>query len=220
MTKRLQNQIATLEYENKDLNEKRLRHELSIRGQQEENKRLEVNLQRTKDELQTHKREKDESFVYTQELNASLQRMKGEIDALKQERLNMDQEMNKQNSLLQKTMEEKILREREVSEKAKLINRRETQVKTVSQELNKANNIIKQFQDENRKQNNRVKLAQEKISSQEHILETKDLEVEDVRNQLKDETEANRTWKHEKDNLNAENQKYILESRMIFFKNA
>ena len=207
--KRLQNRIAALEYENKDLHEKRNRHEYTNRGLQEDIKRLEIDLQRTREELQTLQRQKEAAGENRRELDASLQRMKGEIDALKQERLNMTQEINKQNDLLQKTMEEKIMLEREASDKAKLVVRRETQVKTVTQELYKANATIKQFQDENRKQNMKVQLAQDIISSQDKIVEKKDVELEDVRGQLKDENEANRTWKVEKDQFinEAEKQK-------------
>ena len=207
----MQNQVATLEYENKDSNEKKLRHECTIKGLQEDNRRLEIDLQRSKQDLQKHKNEKEKTGEHQRDLDASLQRMRGEIDSLKQERMNMNCEMNKQNDKLQKTMEDKILLEREVLEKAKLVTRRETQVKTVTQELNKANNIIKQFQDENRKQNTRVKMAQERIGSQEEMLEKKEAELEDVRSQLKDENEANRTWKYEKDQLVADAEKYKTE---------
>ena len=98
--------------------------------------------------------------------------------------------------------------EREANEKATLIIRRETQVKTVTQELYKANATIKQFQDENRKQNMKVQVALDIKSSLEKIVEKKDVELEDVRGQLKDENEANRTWKVERGQLITEAEKY------------
>ena len=71
VTRRLQNQIATLEYENKDLNEKRLRHEGKIRNLQEDIKRSEIDCQRLNDELQAYRRETEMVVEQRQELDAS-----------------------------------------------------------------------------------------------------------------------------------------------------
>ena len=212
---KLKNQNATLDYENRDLNEKRLRHEGRIRSLQEDIKRSEVELQRLTEELHKYKQGAEIANDQRQELDAARQRIIGEIDALKQERSNLNKELGKQNGLLQKANEDKLNLERDLSERTNLVARRETQIKTVSQELNKANDIIKQFQEENRKQNNRVKKAQETLLSQQQIIEKKDHELEDVRNQLKEENESNRTWKYEKNELLSEMERYKQELEQL-----
>ena len=68
--------------ENKDLNEKRLRHEGKIRNLQEDIKRSEIDCQRLNDELQAYRRETEMVVEQRQELDASRQRMIGEIDAV------------------------------------------------------------------------------------------------------------------------------------------
>ena len=127
----------------------------------------------------------------------------------------MNKELNKQSGLLQKATEDRLNLERDLGERTNLVTRRETQIKTVSRELQKANDIIKQCQDENRKQNNRVKKAQETLISQQEMIDKKDVELEDVRNQLKEENESNRTWKHEKNELTSEMEKYKIELEQL-----
>ena len=195
----LQNQIATLEYENKNLNEKRHRNECTIQGLREDTKRLQIDLQSTREELQKQQREKEGVVGNKRELDAALHRMKGEIDTLKQERTNMAQEMRQQSDHLKITLEGKAMLEKEFNDKAQLVIRRETAVKTVTQELMKANDAIKKLQNENRNQNGKVKMANQILSQQDKLIEKKDAELEEVRNQLKEENEANRTWKSTRD---------------------
>lgn len=77
-------------------------------------------------------------------------------------------------------------------EKSALISRRETAAKNVSQELLKANEIIKKFQNQVKSEHHKVKISLRTIEENENIIESKDKELNAMREEVKLAAESQR----------------------------
>lgn len=204
LTRRLQNQVASLEYENKDLSERRHRNEASLLGLSDEVKRQKEEVARLKSELISKRDETKKVGEGARELDQTVQRLQAQISALEQERTRLSGDLTLQVELLKSTSEAKAKLEQSLHDKTLLVTKRETAVKTVTQELVKANEAIKKLQEENRRQNQKVKLSHKIVSEQEKLIAKKEAECEDARSQLKEQSEANRDWIGSKELLNKE----------------
>lgn len=197
--RRLQNQVASLEYENKDLMERRHRNEASLLGMSEEVKRLTAEIEKLNRDIESRRAENDRAGEGAKQLDQTVQRLQAQVSHLEQENVRLSSQLSLKTELLKTTSEDKIKTEQALADKSQLVTKREAAVKAVSQELVKANEAMKKLQTEARRQAEKVKLSSKILSEQEKLIAKKEAEVEDTRTQLRDASEANREWLTSKD---------------------
>lgn len=200
--RRLQNQVASLEYENKDLMERRHRNEANLLSMSEEVKRCQAEIQKLNRQISSMKAETDRAGEGAKELDQTVHRLQSQISSLEQENVRLNGQVTLKSEMLKTLSEEKSKMETSLAEKSQLVAKREATVKAVSQELVKANEASKKLQAEARRQTDKVKLSHKIVSEQEKLISKKDAELEDTRTQLRDQSEANREWLASKELLN------------------
>jgi len=197
--RRLQNQVASLEYENKDLMERRHRNEATLLGMSEEVKRAQAEILKLNREIDSRRAENELAGEGAKERDQTVQRMQAQISHLEQDNVRLTSQLSLKTELLQTTSEDKAKLEQALTDKCQLVTKREAAVKAVSQELVKANEVTKKLQSEARRQTEKVKLSHKILSEQEKLITKKEAELEDTRTQLRDQSEANREWLTSKD---------------------
>jgi len=203
-TRRLQNQVASLEYENKDLIERRHRNEASLLTLTDEVKRGQAEIQKLNQEIHSVRAESNRAGEGAKELDQTVHRLQAQVSALEQDNVRLSGELSLKSEILKTSLDDKAKAEQLLVEKTQLVAKRETAVKAVSQELVKANETIKKLQSEIRRHNDKVKLSQKIVGEQEKLISKKEAELEDTRTQLRDQSEANREWLASKDLMSRE----------------
>ena len=84
--RRLQNQVASLEYENKDLIERRHRNEANLLSMSEEVKRCQAEIQKLNRQISSMKAETDRAGEGAKELDQTVHRLQSQISSLEQVR--------------------------------------------------------------------------------------------------------------------------------------
>ena len=82
--RRLQNQVASLEYENKDLMERRHRNEANLLSMSEEVKRCQAEIQKLNRQISSMKAETDRAGEGAKELDQTVHRLQSQISSLEQ----------------------------------------------------------------------------------------------------------------------------------------
>ena len=82
--RRLQNQVASLEYENKDLIERRHRNEANLLSMSEEVKRCQAEIQKLNRQIISMKAETDRAGEGAKELDQTVHRLQSQISSLEQ----------------------------------------------------------------------------------------------------------------------------------------
>jgi len=202
--RRLQNQVASLQYENQDLLERKHRNEAALLSMSEQVKNDKVQIERLNQEIDSKRAESDRAGEGAKELDQTVHRLQAQVSALEQENVRLSGQLSLKTELLKTTVDDKARMEASLAEKSQLVTKRESAVKAVSQELVKANDTIKKLQTEVRRHNDKVKLSHKIVTEQEKLIAKKELELEDVRTQLRDQTESNREWLASKDLMSRE----------------
>jgi len=185
----LENRVASLDVQNKDLTEVRYRHEANIRElrnqlsvTEEENGKLKV-------DLATKWKETSNLDASNVEKERRLQQLTTRVAVVEQELQDKVRIIGQQQELVRAEKEYKQRLEAEMEGKVEVVARRETAVKNVTEELMKANEIIRKLQEQLRQQQAKVKLRSQIASEQEKVLCERDSELADVREQLKTNSE-------------------------------
>lgn len=211
--RQLENRAAALDYDNRDLTEKKHKYEASLQMMREENKSIQEQLRRLKVDLDKHQKENSNLGHGNTELDRHVSKLQARVDVLEQEKARLNQDLQRRDEQMQEVGGQKKSLEQDLAEKKALVAKREVAIKSVSQELLKANDVIKKLQEQNRKENHKIRLGYQIVQEQEKVLGDKDTELESVRRQLKekgDECNACLEEKHWLENL-VETQKKTVE---------
>jgi len=185
IVQQLENRIASLEVQNRDLWEVRVGQESSLRearGQlscrDEEVARLRRDLTSLRQEkvmVETVGTDRDKQV---HQLTSRLSRV--ELDL--QEKEAQVSRMQEAEKLVQENKDRLVA---QLDEKVKLVEKRETTIKKLSGEILKANEIIVKLQDGLRQEQGKVKLRGQIATEQEKLLGDRDRELEECRDQLR-----------------------------------
>jgi spindle assembly abnormal protein 6 len=186
----LENRVAALDYDNRDLTEKKHKNEAQVQRLKAEQWTQNEELKRLRAEAEQHRLENNNLGQGKHELDRNLSRLQARVDILEQEKGRLLDDLTRRDGTIQDILEQRKRLEQEVAEKKLLVTKRETAVKNVSQELIKANEVIRKLQDQNRKENHKIKLGCQIVQEQEKVLTDKENELENTRRQLKEKTEA------------------------------
>ncbi len=187
--RQLENRVAALEYENKDLIERRHKNEAALQ-------RLKESLQSAEEEVVRGKQELGQSREELDRLQTSRSRTEKERATLLQDNVVLRSEVASQRELLKNLQEQKDRLQLDLEEKVTLVKKREDAVKTVSRELVKANEVIQKFVAQNKSEHQKVKMTAQLLEEQEKILVAKDKELDAVREELRKVTEETREVKN------------------------
>lgn len=183
----LENRVASLDVQNRDLVEVRYRQEASLRearakaaGQEEEVARLRQELAGARQERQGLERCGGEKERTVASLQARLAVVEQELEA-------KAAAGRQQGEAARVAEEARAAMARAVEEKTKLVERRERAVKTITEELIKANEIIGKLQAEVKAQQGKVRLRSSIAGEQEKVLEVKERELGEVRGRLEEQ---------------------------------
>eukprot|EP00095_Tigriopus_kingsejongensis_P003000 maker-scaffold784_size97500-snap-gene-0.28 protein:Tk03000 transcript:maker-scaffold784_size97500-snap-gene-0.28-mRNA-1 annotation:"spindle assembly abnormal protein 6-like protein" len=184
-TRHMENRIAALEYENKDLTEKRHKHEATIQRLSEQVRGHQEDHQQLRRELETKKFEHNKLDSGFHDRERLLHQLQTKVSMLEQDRSRIQVEHSRQADQLSRVSEQKTRLEQEMSEKSALVTKRETAVKTVSKELVKANEIIRKFQNHVQVEHQKVKLSAQILKEQEKVMGEKEAEIATLREDLR-----------------------------------
>uniref|UniRef100_A0A0K2T197 Spindle assembly abnormal protein 6 homolog [Saccoglossus kowalevskii] n=1 Tax=Lepeophtheirus salmonis TaxID=72036 RepID=A0A0K2T197_LEPSM len=184
-TRSMENRIASLDYENKDLSEKRHRYEATIQRMSEELRLSREKGEAFQRELENKKMENNNLDAGYHDRERMINQLKLKVGLLETEKERTEVEFRQQQDLCTIANEQKNKLDLELKEKIALISKRENAVRSVTQELMKANEIIKKFQEQARSQHQKVQLGSNVVQEQERLLSEKETELESIRTQLK-----------------------------------
>lgn len=199
--RQLHNQVASLEYENKDLCEKRHRHEATISGLREEASRLTADIRNLKVELEKKSAESDRMGRGSKELDAAARHLQSRLSELEKENIRLSQDASGANLLMRQAQDEAARLQVEVQGKAGLVAKREAAVRNITHELVKANEAIKKLKEEVKKQAQKAQIAQQIVAEQEKVVERKGGELEELRERIRADSEASLAWRAERQEL-------------------
>ena len=186
----LENRVASLDVQNRDLVENKYKQEASLRevkgqlrGREEELARIKVetfNLRKDKQILESSGGDKDRR---SSQLSSRLAEVEKELVG-KEELVRKLQEMVKQGEDARERLA------KEVEEKNKLVEKRENAVRSVTGELLKANEIIRKLQAGVKQEQGKSKLRGQIATEQERLLVEREKELGECREQLKEGKDA------------------------------
>ena len=185
----LENRAASLDYDNRDLTEKKVKSDALInrlndelRIKKEEVQKMAIDLDRRQREFGNENQAHHEALRIKNNLEMQMQ-------VALQDKERLERDLQKRDELVQDLSDQRRRLNEELGEQKNVVNKRTDTIKNVSLELLKAKDIIKQLQEENWKQNDRVKKGCQIVKKQTEIIEVKSHELEEIRKELKDKTE-------------------------------
>lgn len=197
----LENRVAALDYDNRDLAEKKHKNEATIQRLKDEHKNVQEECKRLRGEVDQYRQDKENLGQGNHELDRNLNRLQAHCQVLETEKVRLAADLKRRDDTIEDLMTMRKNLETEIQEKKTLVTKRETAVKNVSQELIKANEVIRKLQDQNRKENHKIKLGCQIVQEQEKHLADKENELENTRKQLKDKTEESNHKEEELETL-------------------
>ena len=181
--------IASLEYVNRDLEDRRRKNEAAILRLTDQLKLSQEETTKLQRDVQQKRSEFDKADSETVKKERLVQQLQNRITVLEQDKRCLETEMRRQKDLLEAVGAQKNLLEKDLAEKTALVARREQAAKNVSHDLIKANQIIQKFQDHSKAEHDKVKLAAKVIEEQEKVLADKDKEMNALREELRTQAE-------------------------------
>jgi len=185
----MENRVASLDVQNRDLLEGKYRTESTLRetrswlaAREEELSRVEADLHNTgRERGQLESRLRGEEQM-SKELGARILDLEREAEE-KEKSAGSTRDSNQQLSTQMQELHAKL------KEKTDTVVRRESAVRNVTEELMKANEIIRKLQDQLKQETNKSKLRGKIAAEQEKLLADKDRELTQVREELKESAE-------------------------------
>lgn len=208
--RQLENRVAAIEYENKDLSEKKHRNEAAIQRlseqlslAQDENSRLKTEVSLSREiicqillhslvlplKVKTIRNEQTKLDTNIHQRDRITSQLQTKLTLAEQEVIRYQSELARQKELSAVLSEQKAKLDQDLTEKTALVRKREISVKSVSQELVKANEIIKKFQSQVLNEHSKVKSNERALQEQEKLLSCKNEELNTLREELKTATD-------------------------------
>ncbi len=197
----LENRVASLDYENKDLLEKRHKNEALIQSLRDKLKTCDDDKSDIRTVLDKKRLEIGKLEQELSEKHMLVNELRAKTAAFEQERQRLHSELRGTGELLQACNEQKAFLEQDLKEKVDLVARREGAARTVSQELGKANEVIKKYIEQVKATQKKLKVSSQVIEEQEKVILNKDSELNSVREDLRKASEALSTEKSQKSDI-------------------
>ncbi|XP_064625249.1 spindle assembly abnormal protein 6 homolog [Lineus longissimus] len=181
IVKQMEAKIYDYESVNKELTDKRYKHESHIRELKSKLGSLEEEYHRAKQELNALRKDNASLDADFHEQEKLINQLRTKVAVTEQETRDKDQVMSKAQELLQSEQEQRKKCEDDLERRQKQIGKMETSIKSMSEELVKGNEIIKKLQGEIRNYHAKVKLRNQITTEQEKLLGEKEQELEKLR---------------------------------------
>ena len=179
LTQQLENRVASLDVQNRDLWEVRVGHEASLREARGQLACREEEVGRLRREVAGLRQEKQLVESQGSEADRELGQVRGRLGQV-------EQELAERVETIRQLHEVKERLGREGEERQKLVDKRETTIKKLSGEILKANEIIAKLQDGVRQEQGKTKLRGHIAQEQERLLSDRDKELGECREQLRE----------------------------------
>lgn len=196
----LENRVASLDVQNRDLLEGKYRSESSMRELRSKLSCKEEEVVRLQADLNAVARDKGVSEARTRDEFCRAQELEKRLLALEEQLRQRDRDLHRSRELAKQVDAEKETLSQELKDKLGVVQRRETAVRGVADELIKANEIIRKLQDSLKQEQNKSKLRGRIAAEQEKLLGDKDVELGQAREELLTATQTTQ----DKDKLLAE----------------
>ena len=180
----LENRVASLDVQNRDLVEVRYKQEASLREARARVGGLEEEVVRLRQELGGARQEKAGLESCQGDKERMVSSLTTRLALLEQELADKAGLARQQEEVVRQREDARERLARELEEKSRLVERREKAVKTVTEELMKANEIIGKLQTEVKTQQGKVRLRSSIAGEQEKLLGAKDNELGEIRREL------------------------------------
>ena len=186
LTQQLENRVASLDVQNRDLWEVRVGHEASLREARGQLASREEEVARLRRDLAGLKQEKEVVESQGSQADKQLAQLRQRVGQLEQEVGERDTVLRSQGDTVRQLQENKDRLSKEVVEKQALVEKRETTIKKLSGEILKANEIISKLQEGVRQEQDKTKLRGQIAQEQEKLLSDRDRELGECREQLRE----------------------------------
>ncbi|XP_006882554.1 PREDICTED: spindle assembly abnormal protein 6 homolog [Elephantulus edwardii] len=218
----LQNRLSELETANKDLTERRYKGDSTVRELKAKLSSVEEELQRTKQEVLSLRRENSTLDAECHEKEKHINQLQTKVAVLEQEIKDKDQLVLRTKEAFDTIQEQKVALE-ENGEKSQVQQEKlEATIKSLSAELLKANEIIKKLQGDLKTLMGKLKLKNTVTIQQEKLLAEKEEKLQKEQKELQDIGQSLRTKEQEvcrlQDQLEATVQK-LEESKQLLKNN-
>jgi len=186
----LENRVASLDVQNRDLLEGKYRGESTLRELRSKLSAREEELKRTEAELHSTTRDKGQVEARGREENRRVQELENRAAGLEENLREKERELQRSRELATLVTQEKEDLAQELKEKTGTVTRRESAVRSVTDELMKGNQIIRKLQDQLKQEQNKAKLRGKIAAEQEKLLSDKDEELSKVREELREASQV------------------------------
>jgi spindle assembly abnormal protein 6 len=186
IVQQLENRVASLDVQNRDLVEIRYKHEASLWEIRGHLSSKEEELARVKMEMSNIRKEKQilESSVGDRDRRSS--QLSTRLAVVEQELVDREGLVRQQKEMVRQGEEARNRMAKEIEEKTRLVEKRENTVKTVTGELLKANEIIRKLQEGVKQEQGKSKLRGQIATEQERLLVERDNDLGKCRDQLRE----------------------------------
>ncbi|XP_031553900.1 spindle assembly abnormal protein 6 homolog isoform X2 [Actinia tenebrosa] len=184
VVKGMENRIAEIEAQNKDLTDKKYQAEAKIRELSTKLSGLEGEYSHMKEELMTLRRGNSVLNSEQHEKDKTLAHLRTRVAVLEQELRDKEQVISRTNELLQAANEQKQNQENVLDQRQKQIQKLENTVQSVSAEVVKGNDIIQRLQTERRTVKSQMKMKSVLVTQQEKVLSEKEKELQSLKKEF------------------------------------
>jgi len=181
----LENRVASLDVQNRDLLEGKYRNESNIRELRGKLAAKDEELKRIEADFHALSRDKGLIDVRNREDARRVAELQKQLDNMELEVREKDAEVNKMKDMVKQSNKEREDLMVDLKDKTGTVTRRETAVRSVTEELLKANEIIGKLQDQLKQEQNKSKLRGRIAAEQEKLLSDKDKDLQGVEEKLR-----------------------------------
>ncbi|XP_063672492.1 spindle assembly abnormal protein 6 homolog isoform X4 [Pan troglodytes] len=182
----LQNRLSELEAANKDLTERKYKGDSTIRELKAKLSGVEEELQRTKQEVLSLRRENSTLDVECHEKEKHVNQLQTKVAVLEQEIKDKDQLVLRTKEAFDTIQEQKVVLEENGEKNQVQLGKLEATIKSLSAELLKANEIIKKLQGDLKTLMGKLKLKNTVTIQQEKLLAEKEEKLQKEQKELQD----------------------------------
>ena len=186
LTQQLENRVASLDVQNRDLWEVRVGHEASLREARGQLATREEEVARLRRDLAGIKQEKEVVESQGNQTDKQLSHLRQRVGQLELELAERDSVLRNQVDTVRQLQDTKERLSKEVAEKQTVVEKRETTIKKLSGEILKANEIISKLQEGVRQEQDKTKLRGHIAQEQEKLLSDRDRELSECREEIRE----------------------------------
>ena len=190
LTQQLENRVASLDVQNRDLWEVRVSHEASLREARAQLATREEEVVRLRRDLAGLKQEKEVVESQGSQTDKQVVQLRQRVGQLELEAGERETVLRNQVDTVRQLQDTKDRLGKELGEKQAVVEKRETTIKKLSGEILKANEIISRLQEGVRQEQDKTKLRGHIAQEQEKLLSDRDRELAECREEIKESKET------------------------------